>query len=116
MFKQLLIGGTIAAAAGYTTIPGLPDALNFSSRGDFSASGGAKWSSAKFKLGNISFTSLTGGPRINNGSTDSNSISALNNASKAELARKRSNNYLGSAKNIKAGSKSKTTGAKFISN
>ncbi|MEJ6709429.1 MAG: hypothetical protein QNK92_11655 [Amylibacter sp.] len=100
MFKQLLIGETIAAAAGYTTISGLHDVLNFSSRGDFSASGGAKCFSAKFTLGNISFTSLIGGPRINNGSTNSNSNSALNKASQAELARKRSNNYLGSAKNI----------------
>ncbi len=96
MIKQLLIGGTIAAAAGYS-IPGVPDMLNFSNRSTF-ASSGAKWESAKFNLGNISFTSALGGPRINRGSSRTNSLDALIDASQAELARK---NGTGGAKFIK---------------
>lgn len=86
MIKKLLIGGTLAAAAGYN-VPGLPEALNFSNQSTF-ASSGAKWEAAKLKIGNISFTSSLGSPRINRGSSDTNSISTIVEASRAELARK----------------------------
>ncbi len=90
MIKQLLIGGTLAAAAGYS-IPGVPDMLNLSNSNSF-ATTGAKWESAKFSLGNISFTSSLTGPRINrSGNRSGNSITAIIDASNAELARKNGN-------------------------
>lgn len=96
MIKQLLIGGTIAAAAGYS-IPGVPKMLNFTSSNSFQSSG-AKWESAKFRVGNISFTSMFDGPRVNRGFSDSNSITVIMDASNAELARKKGT---GGAKFIK---------------
>lgn len=98
MIRQLLIGGTIAAAAGYS-VPGVPNMLGFTSSNSFS-SGGAKWESAKFSLGNISFTSALGSPTVNRGTHKSSgsSIHAIVDASNAELARK---NGTGGAKFIK---------------
>ena len=97
MFKQLLIGGTIAAAAGYS-IPGVPDLLKFNQSSSFTSSS-AKWESAKFSLGNISFTSALGSPKINRGTSgNGTSLHAIVEASKAELDRK---NGIGGAKFIK---------------
>jgi hypothetical protein len=113
MIRQLLIGSTIAAAAGYS-IPGIPDLLSSNTRG-FASSSGAKWESAKFSLSNLTFTSAFRSPKVNYGSTDSNSITALIEASKKELARKNSLGHAGSAKTLRVGGSSKT-GAKFIKN
>jgi hypothetical protein len=96
MIKQLLIGGSIAAAAGYS-IPGVPKMLNFTSSNSFQTSG-AKWEIAKFRVGNISFTSMFNEPKVTRGGTGGNSISAIVDASNAELARK---NGTGGAKFIK---------------
>lgn len=98
MIKQLLIGGTIAAAAGFS-VPGVPDMLGFSSTNSFK-SDGAKFESSKFSLGNISFTSKLGGPKVNRRTSSSggSSIHAIVDASNAELARK---NGTGGAKFIK---------------
>ena len=98
MIKQLIIGGTIAAAAGYN-VPGVPAMLGFTSSNTFSSSG-AKWESTRFYLGNISFTSAFGDPTVNRGTSSSggSSIHAIIDASNAELARK---NGSGGAKFIK---------------
>lgn len=98
MIKQLLIGSTIAAAAGYS-VPGVPDMLGFTSSNTFT-SGGAKFESAKFTLGNISFTSAFGGPKVNRGTANGggSTVHSIVNASTAELARKNGN---GGAKFIK---------------